>query len=133
MAIRQSKVLFCNGYDFDDFSPSFIMSTIDYAAKVGTAIFFDPGPRGKSLSKGTPDERRALAHFLRMSDVLLLTSEEVEALTGIRNPVKAGQEILRNGKGTKWVIVKMGPKGSILVTKSSVSVAPAFKVPAYRS
>lgn len=57
----------------------------------------------------------------------------MEALTGIRNPVKAGQEILRNGKGTKWVIVKMGPKGSILVTKSSVSVAPAFKVPAYRS
>lgn len=77
MAIRQSKVLFCNGYDFDDFSPSFIMSTIDYASKVGTAIFFDPGPRGKSLSKGTPDERRALSHFLRMSDVLLLTSEEV--------------------------------------------------------
>ncbi|ESQ36239.1 hypothetical protein EUTSA_v10007491mg [Eutrema salsugineum] len=128
MAIRQSKVLFCNGYDFDDFSPSFIMSTIDYASKVGTAIFFDPGPRGKSLSKGTPDERRALAHFLRMSDVLLLTSEEAEALTGIRNPVKAGQEILKNGKGTKWVIVKMGSKGSILVTKSSVSVAPAFKV-----
>ncbi|KAL1202076.1 Fructokinase-1 [Cardamine amara subsp. amara] len=127
-AIRQSKVLFCNGYDFDDFSPSFIMSTIDYATKGGTAIFFDPGPRGKSLSKGTPDERRALAHFLRMSDVLLLTSEEAEALTGIRNPVKAGQEILRNGKGTKWVIVKMGAKGSILVTKSSVSVAPAFKV-----
>lgn len=78
MAIRQSKVIFCNGYDFDDFSPSFIMSTIDYATKVGTAIFFDPGPRGKSLSKGTPDERRALSHFLRMSDVLLLTSEEVQ-------------------------------------------------------
>ncbi|KAH0905796.1 hypothetical protein HID58_037623 [Brassica napus] len=128
MAIRQSKVIFCNGYDFDDFSPSFIMSTIDYATKVGTAIFFDPGPRGKSLSKGTPDERRALSHFFRMSDVLLLTSEEAESLTGIKNPVKAGQEILRNGKGTKWVIVKMGPKGSVLVTKSSVSVAPAFKV-----
>lgn len=31
------------------------------------------------------------------------------------------------------MIVKMGAKGSILVTKSSVSVAPAFKVPAYRS
>lgn len=42
--------------------------------------------------------------------------------------MKAGQEILRNGKGTKWVIVKMGAKGSILVTKTSVSVAPAFKV-----
>lgn len=31
------------------------------------------------------------------------------------------------------MIVKMGPKGSVLVTKSSVSVAPAFKVPAYKT
>lgn len=59
--------------------------------------------------------------------------DQAESLTGIKNPVQAGQEILRNGKRTKWVIVKMGSKGSILVTKSSVSVAPAFKVPSYRS
>ncbi|XP_019056497.1 PREDICTED: probable fructokinase-4 isoform X2 [Tarenaya hassleriana] len=127
-AIRQSKVLFCNGYDFDELSPSFITSTIDYATQVGTYIFFDPGPRGNSLANGTPEKQKALVHLLRMSDVLLLTSEEAEALTGIRNPVQAGQQILRSGKRTKWVIVKMGSKGSILITTSSVSLAPAFKV-----
>ncbi|XP_010557162.1 PREDICTED: probable fructokinase-4 [Tarenaya hassleriana] len=126
--IRQSKVLFCNGYDFDEFSPSFITSTIDYATNVGTYIFFDPGPRGNSLANGIPEKQKALAHMLRMSDVLLLTSEEAEALSGIRDPVQAGQQILRSGKRTNWVIVKMGSKGSILVTSSSVSLAPAFKV-----
>lgn len=77
MAIKQAKILFCNGYGFDELSPGLIVSALEYAAEVGTSIFFDPGPRGKSLSSGTPEEQRALSYFLRMSDVLLLTSDEV--------------------------------------------------------
>jgi sugar/nucleoside kinase (ribokinase family) len=76
-AIKNSKVLFCNGYGFDDFSPGLLLSVVDCAVEVGTSIFFDPGPRGKTLSTGTPEEQRALNQFLRMSDVLLLTSDEV--------------------------------------------------------
>lgn len=127
-AIKHSKVLFCNGYGFDELSPALIISALEYAAQVGTSIFFDPGPRGKSLSSGTPEEQRALSYFLSTSDVLLLTSDEAESLTGLRNPITAGQELLRKGLRTKWVVVKMGPRGSILVTKSSLSCAPAFKV-----
>ncbi|KAM5563561.1 fructokinase-1 [Rosa sericea] len=127
-AIKQSKILFCNGYGFDELSPAVIASAVDYAVEVGTAIFFDPGPRGKSLSAGTPEEQGALNLLLRMSDVLLLTSDEAESLTGIKNPILAGQQLLKQGVQTKWVIVKMGPKGSILITKSGISCAPAFKV-----
>ena len=79
-AIKQSKVLFCNGYGFDELSPGLIVSAIQYAIEVGTAIFFDPGPRGKSLSSGTPEEQSALNKFLMLSDVLLLTSDEVFGL-----------------------------------------------------
>ncbi|CAK9150041.1 unnamed protein product [Ilex paraguariensis] len=129
MAIKQSKLLFCNGYGFDELSPCLIISVLDYAVEVGTAILFDPGPRGKTLVTGTPEEQRALDKFLRMSDVLLLTSEEAESLTGIGNPILAAQELLRKGVRTKWVIVKMGAKGSILITMSNISCAPAFKVP----
>lgn len=82
MGIKQSKVLFCNGYGFDELPPGLIVSAVEYAVEVGTAVFFDPGPRGKSLSAGTPEEQRALDHFLRMSDVLLLTSEEVWLISG---------------------------------------------------
>lgn len=49
-------------------------------------------------------------------------------MTGIRDPILAGMEFLRKGICTEWVIVKMGSKGSILITKSSISFAPAFKV-----
>ncbi|KAG6662674.1 hypothetical protein CIPAW_03G259200 [Carya illinoinensis] len=128
MAVKKSKILFCNGYGFDELSPKLINSAIEYAVEVGTSIFFDPGPRGKSLCNGTPEEQRALGQFLRMSDVLLLTSDEAEALTGIKNPIIAGQELLKKGVRTKWVIVKMGSRGSILITMSSISCAPAFKV-----
>lgn len=128
MAIKKSKILFCNGYGFDELSPHMIVSALEYAVEVGTSVFFDPGPRGKSLSNGTPEEQRALSQLLRMSDVLLLTSDEAEALTGIKNPILAGQELLKKGVRTKWVIVKMGSRGSILITMSSISCAPAFKV-----
>ncbi|CAK9146182.1 unnamed protein product [Ilex paraguariensis] len=90
-------------------------------------IFFYPGPRGKTQVTGTPEEQRALDKFLRMSDVLLLTSKEDESLTGIGNPILAAQELLRKRVRTKWVIVKMGAKGSILITMSNISCAPAFK------
>ncbi|RZC52231.1 hypothetical protein C5167_020657 [Papaver somniferum] len=128
MAIKRSKILFCNGYTFDELSPVLIISVLEYSIEVGTSFFFDPGPRGKTLATGTPEEQRALDQCLRMSDVLLLTSDEAESLTGITNPILAGQELLRKGVRTKWVIVKMGPKGSILIRSSSITCAPTFKV-----
>ncbi|KAL6968226.1 hypothetical protein U1Q18_034028 [Sarracenia purpurea var. burkii] len=133
MAIKKSKILFCNGYGFDELSPGLIVSALKYAVEVGTSVFFDPGPRGKKLSAGTPEEQKALGEFLKMSDVLLLTSEEAESLTGIGNPLLAGQDLLKRGLRTKWVIVKMGEKGSILITMSSISCAPAFKVSTERN
>ena len=47
--IHQSKILFSNGYAFDEFFPDVIAASIDYAIDAGTSIFLDPGPRGTSL------------------------------------------------------------------------------------
>lgn len=77
MAIRRSKIIFCNGYGFDELSPHLLESILDYAVEVGTSVFFDPGPRGKALVAGTIEEQRALDKYLKMSDVLLFTAEEV--------------------------------------------------------
>ncbi|KAE8666988.1 MuDR family transposase [Hibiscus syriacus] len=129
---------------------AFADSAVEYAVEVGTSVFFDSGPRGKSLLSGTVEERKAHRHFLRMSDVLLLTADEllrwiflkvlvidpdgmpatmeVESLTVIADPILAGQELLKKGNRDKWVVVKMGSKGSILITKSGIICAPAFKV-----
>lgn len=53
---------------------------------------------------------------------------QAESLTGIKNPIQAGEALIRRGERTKWVIIKMGSKGSILINRSTVSCAPAFKV-----
>ncbi|GAA0140239.1 hypothetical protein LIER_01623 [Lithospermum erythrorhizon] len=127
-SIKQSKILFCNGYGFDDLPPGVFVSAVEYAVEVGTSVFFDPGPRGTRTALGTPEEQRALCKLLQLSNVLLLTMEEAESLTGIKNPILAGQELLRKGIRTKCVIVKMGPRGSILITMSTICCAPAFKV-----
>ncbi|KAI3806044.1 hypothetical protein L1987_21935 [Smallanthus sonchifolius] len=126
--IQKSQVLFCNGYGFDELPACLISSALEYAVEVNTSIFFDPGPKGKSLAVGTPEEQDALAKLLRFSDVLLLTSEEAESITGLRNPIAAGKELLSKGIRTKWVIIKMGSKGSVLITRSGISCAPSFKV-----
>ncbi|KAK9067574.1 hypothetical protein SSX86_011685 [Deinandra increscens subsp. villosa] len=127
-SIQKSKVLFCNGYGFDELPAGLISSALEYAVEVNTSIFFDPGPKGKSLAVGTPEEQDALAKLLRFSDVLLLTSEEAESITGLWNPIAAGKELLDKGVRTKWVIIKMGSKGSVLITSSGISCAPSFKV-----
>ncbi|XWS76299.1 hypothetical protein CRYUN_Cryun01aG0163800 [Craigia yunnanensis] len=79
-AIKRSRILFCNGYDFDEFFPGVLISAVEYAVEVGTSVFFDPGPRGKILLHGSMEEQKALRQFLRMSDVLLLTSDEVRCI-----------------------------------------------------
>ncbi|URD72700.1 pfkB family carbohydrate kinase [Musa troglodytarum] len=126
-AIQQTKILFCNGYTFDELSPDLIISALDCAIHAGTSIIFYPGPRGRALLHGTLEEQRALELLLRQSDVLLLTSDEVESLTGIKNPIQAAQELISRGERTKWVIIKLGSKGSILINRSTVSCAPSFK------
>ncbi|KAE8668403.1 MuDR family transposase [Hibiscus syriacus] len=162
-AIKRTRIMFCNGYGFDDLSPDVIVSAVENVVEVGTSVFFDPGPRRKSLLSGTAEEQKELRHLLRMSDVLILTADEkllrriffkvsvidpddmpatmevfipvgsiwsfmVESLTGIANPILEGQELLKKGNRAKWVVVKMGSKGSILITKSDITCAPAFKV-----
>uniref|UniRef100_A0A0D6R9F3 Carbohydrate kinase PfkB domain-containing protein n=1 Tax=Araucaria cunninghamii TaxID=56994 RepID=A0A0D6R9F3_ARACU len=126
--IKHSKVLFCNGFLFDELCPGFIDSILECARDMGTAIFFDPGPRNISLLHGTPEQQQTLRRMLYMSDVLLLTAEEAESLTGHPNPILAANDLLHRGLATKWVIIKLGSRGYLMVTLKGFHYAPTFKV-----
>lgn len=63
-----------------------------------------------------------------LNERVLIIILQVETLTGIHNPVEAGKALIREGARTKWVIIKMGAKGSILIDHTAVSCAPSFKV-----
>jgi hypothetical protein len=49
-------------------------------------------------------------------------------LTGLANPALAAQDLLHRGLFTKWVIIKMGSGGSMMVTSKGLFYAPALKV-----
>ncbi|KAI5066771.1 hypothetical protein GOP47_0017299 [Adiantum capillus-veneris] len=126
--ILRSKVLFFNGFLFDELTPDMITLAVDFANETGCVVFFDPGPRGNSLCKGPVSQQQALRKLLSCSDVLLLTADEAKALTGLEDPVLSAKDLLAKGKRTKWVIVKLGERGCLMTTAHNVYQVPAFKV-----
>ena len=62
--------------------------------------------------------------LLREVDGLALNYDEAEQLTDLRNPITAARKILE--LGPKFVTVKKGEHGAILVHRDGVAVMPAF-------
>ena len=59
---------------------------------------------------------------------MYFTSLQAQALTGVADPVSSAKALLEKGENTKWVIVKMGEKGCLMITAHGVYQVPAFKV-----
>jgi cytidine kinase len=65
-----------------------------------------------------------LTSLLQAVDGLALNNDEAELLTGKKNPVTAARVIL--GMGPRFVVVKKGEHGCILVHKDGIAALPAF-------
>lgn len=65
-----------------------------------------------------------LLALLQQVDGLVLNDQEAELLTECRNPVTAGRRLLE--MGPRFVIVKKGEHGSMLVHRDGIAVLPAF-------
>ena len=68
--------------------------------------------------------RDDLAGLLRKVDGLVLNYDEAEQLTGKRNPVTAGRHLLEHGP--RWVVIKKGEHGAILVHTDGLAALPAY-------
>jgi cytidine kinase len=68
--------------------------------------------------------RPELARLLAMVDGLVLNYDEAEMLTGRKNPVTAGRHIL--DLGPRFVVVKKGEHGALLVHRDGLAALPAF-------
>lgn len=69
----------------------------------------------------TPKE---LAELLQICDLLSLNDDEARQLTGKRELLRAGREIQK--MGPKWVVVKKGEHGSMLIGPDEVFALPAL-------
>ncbi len=68
--------------------------------------------------------RDSLVRLLGRVDGIMLNDSEATHLTGVRNAVTAGRRILEYGP--KFVVVKKGEHGAVLVHRDGVAVVPAF-------
>ena len=65
-----------------------------------------------------------LTQLLQRVDGLVLNYDEAELFTGKSNPVTAGREILK--MGPRFVVIKKGEHGAILVHRDGMAALPAF-------
>jgi len=70
------------------------------------------------------NERGELAKLLKMIHGLVLNDAEARLLTGQRNLIAAGKQVLE--MGPKFVVIKKGEHGCLLVSKDDLFVLPAF-------
>lgn len=68
--------------------------------------------------------RSELETLLTMVDGLVLNFDEAEQFTGLRNPVAAGRRMLEHGP--RFVVIKKGEHGCILVHKDGIAALPAY-------
>lgn len=75
--------------------------------------------------------RKELESLIKLVDGLVLNYDEAELFTGKRNPVAAARDILKlsagkGGTGLKFVVVKKGEHGALLVHKDGLGALPAY-------
>ena len=69
-------------------------------------------------------KKDALMEVVKKTDIFFLNETEARLLTGEYNLIKAGRVLL--AKGVKFVIIKLGSNGSMLVSKKGIAQQPPY-------
>ncbi|MGN0025197.1 MAG: PfkB family carbohydrate kinase [Candidatus Avelusimicrobium sp.] len=69
-------------------------------------------------------KKEALLEVVKRIDIFFLNETEARQLTGEYNLIKAGRMLL--AKGVKYVIIKLGSNGSMLVSKKGIVQLPPY-------
>ena len=69
-------------------------------------------------------KKDTLLKVIKQIDILFLNENEARLLTGIYNLIQAGKWLL--GKGVKYVIIKLGSNGSMLVSHKGIAQLPPY-------
>lgn len=103
------------------------IKAIEYAKSNGALISFDPNLRFQ-LWDNKDDLKKAVHRFLPMSDIVKISDEELEFITGEASIEKALPALFN--ASIKLVIYTCGSGGAYAFTKNAHSFAPSAKVKA---
>ena len=91
----------------------------------GGGISYDPNYRAP-LWETKEDAIREMRSVLPFVDVMKLSDEETELLTGIKEPEGTAKKLIE--QGVKIVAVTLGADGTLIATKEGSTYVPAYKV-----
>ena len=100
---------------------------IEIAKEKGCLISFDPNVR-LPLWKNPEDCRKAILEFLPLSNIVKISDEELEFITGTKDEKEALDSLLTGD--VKVIIYTKGTNGAEFITKERVIFSPSFKVSA---
>lgn len=100
---------------------------IEFAKKNNCIISFDPNVR-LPLWESSQACREAILEFLPFANIVKISDEELEFITGIKDEKEALSFLLQGD--VEVIIYTKGTNGAEFITKNRIVFAPAFKVKA---
>jgi len=112
------------------FLPNFGLQEVQFvskeAKKAGKLILLDTGWDPDNWQKNTVKDLRKMLQYV---DFFIPNMDEAKAITGRNDPEQAARDLLNDG--CKTVIIKLGEKGSYLLSSNSSIFFPSFSVNVY--
>ena len=96
----------------------------EVVARAGGRVSFDPNFRPELAS--LDEFRRLAAPVLERADLLLPSTAEAEALTGVEDPLEACWRLAADGR--RLVVLKRGERGAVVFTGGGSIEVPTFVV-----
>lgn len=108
----------------DEPSRSATLYAIAEAKKAGAIISYDPNYR-PSLCISREQAIEQMRSILSLVDIIKISDEETELLTGMRRPEDAAAELIK--MGIFCVTVTLGKNGALVCTKDGMATIPTFE------
>lgn len=99
--------------------------TLEEAKKAGCITSFDPNYR-PLLWKSEAQAKEQMRTALRFADIIKLSDEETELLTGQKDPVSATSRLIDGG--IKIAAVTLGKNGALIAAKDGCETVRGFEV-----
>lgn len=123
--IKNSKILHIGSLSLtDEPARSATLKAIDIAKKNNVIISYDPNYR-KLLWNSEDDAIKGMRSVLQYVDIIKISDEETELLTGFKEPEKAARSLVNSG--VSIAVVTLGEKGALVCNKEGTAIVNGYK------
>ena len=126
--LQDTKVLHVGSLSLtDDPVRSATIKALEYAKQAGALISYDPNYRA-SLWKSRDHAIENMRSLIGCADIMKLSDEETELLTGNASPEQAAKSLM--DAGIKCVAVTLGKAGALVAVNGECDIAEGYDIPA---